>query len=193
MLDHIVVGGVYELGTQVASVFLAEGWAELDSEHGVEALVRQPPRDIAKLDPLVLVVDDDPGVRGLTEALLTAHGYRVVVAGHGRDAILRLRERCPHLIILDLNMPVMDGWQFRTEQRYLTDAPRAAVPVLLLTGEDDPAAHAETLRAVGVIRKPFDPDDLLEAVSAAIGSRASALDGIGAIRPWNRSAGPPAK
>jgi CheY-like chemotaxis protein len=111
------------------------------------------------------------------------------VAGHGSDAIHRLRETCPDLIVLDLNMPVMDGWQFRTEQRYLTDKKRAAVPVLLMTGIDDAAAQAEALQAVGVITKPFDPDDLLDAVSAAIGSQISAPDGIRSTRPWTRNAG----
>jgi DNA-binding response OmpR family regulator len=91
--------------------------------------------------------------------------------------------------VLDLNMPVMDGWQFRTEQRYLTDKTLAAVPVLLLTGVDNAATHADTLRAVGVIKKPFDPDDLLDAVSAAIGSQISAPDGIRSTRPWKRKAG----
>jgi CheY-like chemotaxis protein len=183
LLDHFHVGAVYEIGAQVACVFLAEGWAEIVSDGDVAACVRPPPRDIATVEPLVLVVDDEPAVRGLTASLLTAHGYHVVVAGHGRDAIQRLREQCPDLIVLDLNMPVMDGWQFRNEQRYLPDAKLAAVPVLLMTSVDDAAAHADTLRAVGFIRKPFDPDDLLDAVSAGIGSQSSAPDGIRSTRP----------
>lgn len=68
-----------------------------------------------------------------------------------------------------------------------TDKVCAAVPVLLLTAEDDAVTHAETLRAVGVITKPFDPDDLLDAVSAAIGSHGSAPDGIRSTRPWSRT------
>lgn len=188
-LDHFRVGGVYELGSEVGCVFLTEGWAELVSDDDAAVFVRPPPPEIAHVEPLVLVVDDEPEVRQLTESLLTAHGYHVIVAGHGRDAIQRLREHCPDLIVLDLNMPVMDGWQFRTEQRYLTDKKRAAVPVLLLTGIDDAATHADTLQAVGVIKKPFDPDDLLDAVSAAIGSQRSAPDGIGSPRPWRRTAG----
>jgi CheY-like chemotaxis protein len=178
-----IIDGLYELGTQVACVFLVEGWAEIVSDQDVEVFVRPPPPHVAAIEPLVLVVDDDRELRGLAESLLSAQGYHVMVASHGRDAIHRLQERCPDLIVLDLNMPVMNGWQFRTEQRYLTDAKRAAVPVLLMTGVEDAATHADTLRAVGVIRKPFDPDDLLEAVSAAIGSQASAPDGIRSIRP----------
>ena len=154
--------------------------AELVLDDDSAVFVRPPPYEIANIEPLVLVVDDDPELRRLAESLLTTHGYHVIVAGHGRDAIQQLRERCPDLIVLDLNMPVMDGWQFRNEQRYLTDKKRVAVPVLLMTGVDDAATHA----AVGVIKKPFDPDDLLDAVSAAIGSQRSAPDGIRSTRPW---------
>jgi CheY-like chemotaxis protein len=186
-LDHFAVGHVYELGTQVACVFIAEGWAELVLDESVE-LVRPPPREVAAVELLVLVVDDDPDLRRLTQSLLTAHGYHVIAADHGKDALLRLHERCPDLIVLDLNMPVMDGWQFRAEQRYLTDTKRAAVPVLLMTAEADAAIHIKPLGAAGVITKPFDPDDLLDAVSAAIGSQASAPDGIPSMRPWKRGA-----
>lgn len=188
-LDYFHVGGVYEIGAQVACVFLAEGWAEVVTDADAGVFVRPPPPQVENIERLVLVVDDEPDVRRLTESLLTAHGYHVIVAGHGKEAIDRLREQCPDLIVLDLNMPVMDGWQFRAEQRYLPDKKRAAVPVLLMTGVDDAATHADTLRAVGVIEKPFDPDDLLDAVSAAIGSQRSAPDGIRSTRPWKRNAG----
>jgi CheY-like chemotaxis protein len=170
-LDGFRVGSVYDLRNQIACVFLAEGWAEIvsDDKHGEH--VRPPPGDTSKAGPVVLVVDDEPDVQHFTTSLLTAHGYHVIVAGHGREAIQQLRQRCPDLIVLDLIMPVMDGWQFRIEQRYLTDRKLASVPVLLMTGEDDAATHADRLRAVGVIKKPFDPHELLNAVSAAIGSQ----------------------
>jgi DNA-binding response OmpR family regulator len=77
----------------------------------------------------------------------------------------------------------MDGWQFRREQRYLPDKNRATVPVLLMTGEHDAPSHADALHAVGVITKPFDPDDLLDAVSAAITGSGSARDRIGSACP----------
>ena len=169
-LDDFRVGAVYELRDHIAGVLQAEGWAETASDDDEGGAERPPPRDISNPGPVVLVVDDEPAMQHLTRTLLTAHGDHVVVAGHGREAIQQLREQCPDLIVLDLDMPVMDGWQFRREQRYLTDRKLAAVPVLLMTGEEDAATHADRLRAVGVIRKPFDPDDLLNAVSAAIGS-----------------------
>jgi CheY-like chemotaxis protein len=175
-LDRFQIGEVYELGTEIACVFLAEGWAEVDPAPAA-------PAETAK--PLVLVVEDEPQVRRLTELILTSHGYRVIVAAQGKEALQRIRERCPDLILLDLNMPVMDGWHFRAEQRYLTDRKLAAVPVVLMTADDEPASHADALFAVGVIQKPFDPDDLLDAVSAAIGIQTQP-DGLGSMRPWRR-------
>jgi CheY-like chemotaxis protein len=188
-LDQFRVGGIYELGTQVACVFLAERWAEVVGDDEPPAFIRPPPPGVAHIEPLLLLVDDDPAMRRMTEALLTAHGYHVIVAAHGRDAIQRLHERCPDLIVLDLNMPVMDGWQFRREQRYLPDRSRAAVPVLLMTAEGDAPSHANALHAVGVITKPFDPDDLSDAVSAAIGRQAGP-DGIGSPRRRSRRSPP---
>ena len=134
--------------------------------------------EVASPAPLVLVVDDEPEVRHFMESLLTEHGYQVVLASHGQDALQRLRERCPDLILLDLKMPVMDGWAFRTYQRYFTEKKQAAVPVLLMTGVDIPAMHVETLRADGFIKKPFDPGDVLQTVSAAIASQRSASGSI---------------
>ena len=184
-LDRFRVGGTYELGTQVAGVFLAEGWAEVIGDDETPGRVRPPPA-LAHIRPLLLLVDDDAVMRQMTETLLTAHGYDVIAAVHGRDGIERLREQCPHLIVLDLDMPVMDGYQFRREQRYLADKTRAAVPVLLMTGENDAPSHADALQATGLIAKPFDPDDLLDAVSAAIKRSGSAPDGIGSPRPWRK-------
>jgi CheY-like chemotaxis protein len=190
-LDQFHIGGIYELGTQVACVFLVERWAEFVGDDEPSAFVRPPPAAVTHIGPLLLLVDDDPAMSRMTETLLTAHGYHVIVAADGRDAIQRLREQCPDLIVLDLNMPVMDGWQFRREQRYLSDKHRAAVPVLLMTGEHDAPSHAHALQAAGLITKPFDPDDLLDAVSAAIERSGSAPDGIGSPRPWRLRRSPP--
>jgi len=181
-LDQFCIGRVYEVGTQVACVLLAEGWAGVVTDDEGVAFVRPPP-EIAKIEPLILVVDDEPDMRRFTESLLTAHGYHFIVAVHGRDAIQRLRERCPGRIVLDLNMPVLDGWGFRTEQRDLADRTRAAVPVLVMTGEDHAATHADTLRAVGVIKKPFHPETLIDAVAAAIRLQGSGSDSLTTARP----------
>lgn len=95
---------------------------------------------------VVLVVEDDEDIREVIGTLLQEFGYGVVLARNGQEALQRLRSgTCrPCVILLDLWMPVMDGWQFREEQQ--KDASLAAIPVVALsgTGEErslDAAAH----------------------------------------------------
>ena len=71
-------------------------------------------------------------------------------------------------VLLDLNMPVMDGWEFRAEQLRLLEPGLVNIPVLILSGADRADQHAATLGAVGAIGKPFDPDRLLHAVRTAL-------------------------
>jgi CheY-like chemotaxis protein len=65
-------------------------------------------------------------------------------------------------------MPVMDGWQFRAKQLRLPDGRLSAIPVLILTGEDRSDDQLATLKAVGLIKKPFDADQLLNAIERAL-------------------------
>ena len=167
-LNQFQVGEVYELGTQVACVFLAEGWAEVAD---TAKLVRPPPEHIS-IKGVVLVVDDDPSLRELARNLLTSQGYHVIVAEHGEDAIRRLRECCPDVIVLDLNMPVMDGWQFRSKQQHLSDKHLAAIPIVLLTAQENAAQHAAALNARAFVSKPFDPVALLDVIDATVTTRA---------------------
>lgn len=181
-LDQFHVGEVYELGTQVACVFLAEGWADVAD---ATEIVRPPPEDI-RVKGVVLVVDDDPSLRALAESLLTCQGYHVVVAEHGEDGIRRLRECCPDVIVLDLNMPVMDGWQFRAEQLDLPDERLAAIPVVLLTADDRVAQHAATLKARAFIPKPFDPIVFMDVIDASVPDRTSAAHAHGSASGADR-------
>jgi two-component system, OmpR family, alkaline phosphatase synthesis response regulator PhoP len=165
-IDHFQIGLIYEVGTQVASVLLAEGWAEpVSAADSTLTIPRPPPK---RVNAVVLVVDDESDLRQLVAELLLWHGYDVVLAQHGREALERLCEHCPDLVLLDLNMPVMDGWQFRAEQRRLVEPDLVNIPVLILTGADGADQHAATLDAVGAIEKPFDPDRLLNAVRTAL-------------------------
>lgn len=162
-LQNFQPGLVYDLGTQLANVFLAEGWAApLDEESAPTA--RAPDG----ISALVLVVDDDTDVRQLTSSVLSCNGYGVIQAQDGHAAIERLAHDTPDLIVLDLNMPIMDGWQFRAEQQRLADERLAAIPVLLVTGADSACVDAATLKAVGLIKKPFDPESLLRAIETAL-------------------------
>lgn len=161
-LDNFRAGMVYDLGTSLSSVFLAEGWAvPVEGHHGTTS-------SPDGMSALVLVVDDDTDLRRLTASVLACNGYKVIEAQHGREALGQLARHAPDLVVLDLNMPVMDGWEFRAEQQRLPDGHLASVPVLLLTGADGAGTHAATLKAVGLIEKPFDPERLLRATQAAL-------------------------
>ena len=162
-LDQFRPGFVYDIGSQLADVFLSEGWAEPIAAQAEP--VSRPPHRIAAV---ILVVDDQTEVRQLTADLLSCNGYEVVQAAHGKEAIAKLSEHSPDLVVLDLNMPVMDGWQFRAEQLRLPDGHLTSIPVLLLTAEDRPDDQIRTLNAVGFIKKPFDADELLHAIQTAL-------------------------
>jgi len=171
-IDHFQRGLIYEIGTQLASVLLAEGWAEpVDTADTALPSSRPPPN---RTNPLVLVVDDDPNLRQLAADLLIGHGYDVISAQHGREALERLCKHCPDLVLLDLNMPVMDGWQFRAEQRRLLEPDLVSIPVLIVSGADGADRHAAMLEAVGAIEKPFDPDRFLNAIGTALPGRIGA-------------------
>jgi len=164
--ENFDVGRVYDLNTLLAFVFLAEGWGAAPSDDDPQpALV--PAVDVLPFGGVVLVVDDEPGVRHLARILLSHDGYDVVVARNGKEALGRLTDRCPDLVVLDLHMPVMNGWQFRSEQRQLPPH-LASIPVLLMTSEADADACAVALEAAAVLKKPFAAHALLEAVRTTL-------------------------
>jgi sigma-B regulation protein RsbU (phosphoserine phosphatase) len=111
-------------------------------------------------DCRVLVVEDDEYNRELISLVLGDEGCEVWTARTGREALSLLHEARPHVIVLDLRLPDMDGWAFRTAQR---QNGFADVPVLILTAVANPEQHAEALGA-SVLAKPFDLDDLLASI-----------------------------
>ena len=111
----------------------------------------------------MLVVEDEDAVGQVVADVLTDEGYDVRRARNGREGLELLREWRPQLILLDLMMPEMDGWAFRTRQRQL-GGPIAAVPVIVLSGAREARARADELEAVEAISKPFDLDEVVAAV-----------------------------
>jgi CheY-like chemotaxis protein len=109
----------------------------------------------------VLVVEDDDDFRAMVQTLLEIEGYVVQAARHGLEALDRLRERPPCAILLDLMMPVMDGFEFRRRQLAQPE-PVRSIPVICVTAID---VEAETL-GIPCLRKPVNPDELLELVRA---------------------------
>ena len=112
----------------------------------------------------VLVVEDEPGIREALEAALLDDGYAVRTATHGREALDTLATWPAELILLDLMLPIMDGWLFLRERRRLGAAPDARVIVVSATREARHGTAAE-LGADAVIPKPFDLDRLLDTVA----------------------------
>ena len=107
----------------------------------------------------VLVVDDDPAVRRLSSLVLRTAGYEVRSAENGRDALLVLEDFVPAVVVLDLQMPVMDGRSFF----WAIDGPTRP-PVIVLSAFE-PQRACNELGAEGCLAKPFDPADLIAKVA----------------------------
>jgi len=103
----------------------------------------------------VLVVDDDADIRETLADVLEVAGFVVTLAANGREALERLRARPFDLVVLDLMMPVMTGWEFREEQ--LRDPAIAGVPVIVVSAARAP----RPLAASAFLPKPFDLDAIL--------------------------------
>ena len=111
----------------------------------------------------ILIVEDDEAIAEAIVGLLEDEGYAAVSVSDGRAALEKLRDgekTC--LILLDISMPVMNGWQFRQEQ--LKDAALAPVPVVVCTADGRAAVKAQSIGAAGWLQKPIDPERLLEVV-----------------------------
>jgi CheY-like chemotaxis protein len=109
----------------------------------------------------VLVVEDDRDLRELVSVILTGAGYHVVLAANGLEALARIREQRPALILLDMRMPIMDGWAFCAELR-TEEGPQP--PIVVVTAAANPAARAEEVQADGWLAKPFVARDLIALV-----------------------------
>ena len=112
--------------------------------------------------PLVLVVDDDPGVRQVVRANLEAEGYAVREAGSAAEGLSSLEEEAPDLLLLDVMMPEVDGWEMlrQVQERFGV----GAIPVLVFSGTVDERAVSDAAArgARGFVGKPFDLQQLVD-------------------------------
>lgn len=111
----------------------------------------------------VLIVEDDPSIRDVLQEVLTDEGYPTVIASHGAAALVCLEQTRPCLILLDLMMPVMDGFTFRALQRATPQF--ASIPVIVLSAFVATVETAATLDAAAYLNKPIDLDRLVAAVA----------------------------
>lgn len=114
--------------------------------------------------PHVLIVDDDSDVREMLEMFLGHSGYTITSAANGAEALQKMRERAPCLVLLDLMMPVMSGWQFR--ERQLADPGLSNVPVVCITAAYDSQTVSKRL-GLPCLQKPVDLEELVSIVHRA--------------------------
>jgi CheY-like chemotaxis protein len=114
---------------------------------------------------LVLVVDDAEKIRAAVRTLLERAGHEVAEAADGRECLRMLYDLKPDLVLLDVSMPDMDGWEALERIRELT-----WVPILMVTARDAPPERVRGLRggADDYILKPFEPDELLARIETAL-------------------------
>ena len=117
----------------------------------------------------VLVVEDDAGTRELVRQALESNGYVVEVAPDGRKALEIVTSNPPALVILDVMLPVMDG--FSVVERMKAELPNGGPPVVMLTIVDEPE-RAARLGVEAYLHKPFDTDELLRRVRRLVGATA---------------------
>jgi DNA-binding response OmpR family regulator len=116
----------------------------------------------------VLIVDDNPDILALLRANLRMAGFESTEAMNGQVALRRIEERRPDLILLDLMMPVLDGWGLLEALRDRPSRP----PVIVVTAAESPEliARAGRLGVSGYVTKPFKAAALLDMVRSVIGS-----------------------
>lgn len=109
----------------------------------------------------ILVVDDDDAILRTIEIILSDEGYQVIVASNGKEALTCLDEHAPRLILLDMKMPIMDGWTFATTYRA---RPGPQAPIIVMTAAKDSEGRAAEINADAAIEKPFDIEYLIQLV-----------------------------
>ncbi len=110
----------------------------------------------------LLVVEDDASIREMIEMILASEGYDVVTARDGAEALAMLSRERPDLILLDMKMPRMDGWEFA---RHYAVLPDPKPPIVVITAAQDTARRAAEIGANGYLAKPFGIDDLLRVIA----------------------------
>jgi two-component system, chemotaxis family, chemotaxis protein CheY len=108
----------------------------------------------------VLVVDDDPSILDTVTAILTSEGFTVMTASGGQEALSLLHSWLPTLVLLDMRMPIMDGWSVARAMREAG----SKVPIVVMSAAESAKRWADEIGAAGHLAKPFELDDLLACV-----------------------------
>jgi two-component system response regulator MprA len=127
----------------------------------------------------ILVVDDDPTIRQVIVFALSDEGFDVDEAKNGWAALEAVDRQHPDIILLDMRMPGMDGWEFVRRYR---ERPHPQAPIIVLSAAQDTARRGADVNAAGYLSKPFDLDTLLEKVATLAAK-------ISADQPWQEKDG----
>ena len=113
----------------------------------------------------ILFVDDDESIREFVTMALTDEGYEVSTAAHGAAAIELVNESQPNLILLDMRMPVMDGWAFL---KAYDNTPQPHAPIIALTASRNSPDNLVPAEVSGFLAKPFDLNELIDLIGQYI-------------------------
>ena len=112
------------------------------------------------------MVDDDPDILEALSEILESEGFAIRQARNGQEALEILETVSPNLILLDLMMPVMDGWEFAVKMRRRVDW--SQIPVIVLSADRNIGGRARELGALGYLAKPFELSALLSLVQSSL-------------------------
>jgi CheY-like chemotaxis protein len=114
----------------------------------------------------VLIVEDDDGIREAMSTVLLDEGFDPICAENGARALEMLADIEPQIIVLDLWMPHMDGWEFASRLR--DDPKRANIPIILLSADTTVSEVGKTMGVKAALKKPVDLEQLLHVVARAV-------------------------
>ncbi len=118
--------------------------------------------------PLVLLVEDDADGRDMYDIVLRSSGFRVMTAANGMDAVEKAIAERPRLILMDLSLPAMDGWE--ASRRLKHDPATRAIPIIALSGNPIEGRGDSAGLFEAALLKPCFPDDLVAEVRRLVGS-----------------------
>ncbi len=123
------------------------------------------------MDRTVLIIEDEKLIIVSTQMVLESVGFQVESATDGEEGIKKAKEVRPDLILLDIMMPGIDGWE--TLKRLKRDPDTQAIPVVIFTAREHARGHQKSaeMGAAGYFRKPFEPDELIELVEKHVGQK----------------------
>lgn len=123
------------------------------------------------MERTILIIEDEKLIIVSTQMVLEAAGFRVESATNGEAGISKARELRPDLVLLDIMMPGIDGWETLT--RLKRDPETATIPVIIFTAREHTRGHQKSteMGAADYFRKPFEPDELIELVEKHIGTQ----------------------